>query len=133
MQAAAALGRAASLTGLMRAVPFHAHQRRVYLPTALVQDVAMEMGELFELRPHAGLARAVERLWKCASGHLATARRLAVGLPRRASPVLLQAALTAGHLKALRAAQFDVFAPAVQSVHPLRIVGLLWRAAIARY
>ena len=132
-QVAADLGRATALTGLLRAIPFHARQRRVYLPTAIVDAVAVEMGELFELRPHAGLAKAVERLAGIAAGHLDRARSQARMLPRASAPVMLQAALTTGHLKALRRARFDVFAPAVQTVHPGRVIRLLWPALIARY
>ena len=131
--AASALGRATALTGLLRAIPFHARQRRVYLPTALVESVAVEMGELFELRPHAGLARAVEHLAGVAAGHLRQGRALGRALPRAATPVMLQASLAAGHLAALRRARFDVFAPAVQTAHPLRVLGLVWRAALGRH
>ncbi len=131
--AATALGKASSIAGLLRAIPFHARQRRVYLPTAIVEDVAVEMGELFELRPHAGLAHAVERLTEIADRHLQTARGLATGLPRAAAPVMLQAALTAGHLKTLRRAGFDVFVPAVQEPRPGRVLGLLWRSVLGRY
>jgi len=128
-----ALGKAVALTGLLRAVPFHARQRRVYLPTVVVEAVAVEMGELFELRPHAGLAKAVERLAGVAAGHLETARRIGRRLPRSATPIMLQAVLTAGYLKTLKSAQFDVFAPGVQAAHPLRLINLIWRAALARY
>ncbi len=130
--AAAALGKATAITGLLRAIPFHARQRRVYLPTAVVEEVAVEMGELFELRPHAGLARAVERL-ACAAGlHLEAARAAARLLPRRSAAVMLQATLVAGHLKTLRRSGFDVFDPAVQSAHPARLLSLAWRAALGR-
>jgi len=133
MQGAASLGRATALTGLLRAIPFHARQRRVYLPTALVETVAVEMGELFELRPHAGLARAVEQLTDVANGHLEAARKAGRQLPRKAAPVLLQATLTAGQLAAIRRARFDVFAHHVQMPHPSRLLGLTWRAALGRY
>ena len=132
-QGAASLGRATALTGLLRAIPFHARQRRVYLPTALVEMVAVEMGELFELRPHAGLARAVEELVDVARGHLQAARKTGLLLPRKAAPVLLQATLTAKHLAAIRTARFDVFAHHVQVPHPSRVLGLTWRALLGRY
>lgn len=130
---AAFLGRATALTGLLRAIPFHARHRRVYLPTALVEEVSVQMGELFELRPHAGLARAVERLAAVAARHLDAARQAGKALPRAASPVLLQAVLADGHLRVLCKARYDVFAPSVQTAHPLRVAGLMWRAAIRRY
>ena len=131
--AAVALGKATAITGLLRAIPFHARQRRVYLPTAIVEAVAVEMGEVFELRPHAGLARAVEQLAEVAGKHLSTARMLGARLPRLSAPVMLQATLAAGHLKQLRRSGFDVFSSDVQTTHPLRVIGLLWPALVARY
>ena len=131
--AAAALGKATAITGLLRAIPFHARQRRVYLPTAIVEAVAVEMGEVFELRPHAGLARAVERLAEVAGKHLKAARVQGARLPRLSAPVMLQATLAAGHLKQLRRSRFDVFSSDVQTTHPLRVIRLLWPALIAQY
>lgn len=132
-QAARSLGAATAITGLLRAIPFHARQRRVYLPTAIVESVAVEMGELFELRPHAGLAKAVEQLADVAARRLVAGRLVWKGLPRRALPVMLQAVLTAGHLKRLRIARFDVFAADVQAPpHPSRLIGLAWRALLGR-
>lgn len=130
---ARALGMATALTGLLRAVPFHARQRRVYLPTETVEAVAVEMGELFELRPHAGLAKAVERLAGVAARHLDAARVSGRGLPRSASAVMLQAVQTAGHLKVLRKSGFDVFAPGVQAERPWRVIDLTCRALLGRY
>ncbi len=130
---AGALGKVTAITGLIRAIPFHARQRRTYLPTALVKDVAVEMGELFELRPHAGLARAVERLAEVAGKHLQLARTQGVGLPRMSAPVMLQAILAAGYLDRLRRSNFDVFSSEVQAAHPLRVIKLLWPTLVARY
>ncbi len=124
---------AVALTGLLRAIPFHARQRRVYLPTAVVADVAVEMGELFELRPHAGLARAVERLAAVARRHLDAGRALRRETPRRALPALLPATLADGHLKALARARYDVFDRRVQTAHPLRQIRLIWRALAGGY
>ncbi len=132
-RAASALGTATALTGLLRAIPFHARQRRVYLPTAVVEAVAVEMGDLFELRPHAGLAKAVEHLACVAARHLDAARLSGRGLPRLALPILLQTGLAAGHLKAMRKAGFDVFTPSVQSARPWRVIDLTWQAMLGRY
>ena len=131
--AAVALGKATAITGLLRAIPFHARQRRVYLPTAIVEAVAVEMGEVFELRPHAGLARAVERLAEVAGRHLEAARGLGARLPRLSAPVMLQATLAAGHLRRLRRSEFDVFSSDIQATHPLRVIRLLWPALTGRY
>ena len=132
-EAARPLGIGWALTGLMRAVPLHARQRRVYLPTSVVQEVAVEMGDLFELRPHAGLAKAVERLAACARERLAEARRTARGIDKAARSPLMLATLTNGYLKAIERARFDVFSPRVQTPGPLRQGRLLWASLRGRW
>ena len=47
-EAGQAAGIAWSLTGLLRAVPFHASQRRVYLPADLLREAGMTPGQLIE-------------------------------------------------------------------------------------
>ncbi len=124
------VGIAWSLTGLIRAIPFHARQRRVYLPTEVVEAVAVEMGDVFELRPHAGLAKAVERLSACAQSHLTQGRRR---IEKAARPPLMVATLAKGYLKAIEKAGFNVFAPAVQNPRPMRNAYLIWASLRGRY
>jgi phytoene synthase len=132
-RAAGPAGAAWALAGLMRAVPFHARQRRVYLPTRVVEEVAVDMGELFELRPHAALARAVETVSAAAGARLAEARTHRRAVPRAAVPALLPATLADSHLKTLRRAGHDVFDPRVQMGNPLRQARLTLNAALGRY
>ena len=133
LEAARRVAVASAVTGLLRAVPFHARQRRVYLPTAVVEAVAVELGELFELRPHLGLARAVERLAGRAGDILRGARALRREVPRAAIPALLPAVLTAQHLRAMRRAGHNVFDGRVQRRPPLAVWSLAWHAARGRY
>ena len=132
-EAAEPIGIAWALAGLIRAVPFHARQRRVFLPTSVVEEVAVEMGELFELRPHAGLAKAVERLALVAQRHLSAGRALRAGTPSTAVPALLPAVLAQGHLKTLRRAKYDVFRPAVQRLGVRPQISLMAHGLLARY
>ncbi|NBC34760.1 MAG: squalene/phytoene synthase family protein [Alphaproteobacteria bacterium] len=132
-EAAEKVGTAWALTGLIRAVPFHARQRRVFLPTAVVEEVAADMGELFELRPHAGLAKAVERLAAAARGHLQAGRALGTRVPAAATPALLLAVLAHGHLKTLRRARHDVFDPAVQRLGVRQQLSLMAKGLLGRY
>ena len=132
-RAARPAGVAAALTGLLRAVPFHARMRLVRLPTEVVEAVAVELGALFERKPHAGLAKAVERLAGVARDHLRQARSLARGVPRAALPALLPATLAGMHLTTLARARYDVFDPRVQMGHPWRQARLALRALVGRY
>lgn len=131
--AAEPIGTAYGLIGLMRALPVHARQRRVYLPTKLVEEVAVEMGQLFELKPHEGLRRAVKRIAGRAVEHLRTARAMRGDVPKGARPPLMLGALTDSHLRVLRKADFDVFDPRVGMAHPWRQLALAWRNRRGRY
>lgn len=133
VEAARRVAVVSAVTGLLRAVPFHARQRRVYLPTAVVEAVAVELGDLFELRPHLGLARAVERLAGRASEILRDARALRGEVPRAAIPALLPAVLAAHHLRAMRRTSHNVFDARVQRRPPLAVWSLAWHAARGRY
>lgn len=131
--AAKNLGIAWALTGLIRAVPFHARQRRVYLPTEMVEEVAVEMGDLFELRPHAGLAKAVERLAACARTRLMEAKSTAGRVEKAARPPLMLATLAQGYLTAIEKSNYDVFTHGVQNASPLRQGRLIWASLCGRY
>lgn len=112
--AAGAAGTAYALAGLIRAIPLHAARRQVFLPTALVEQVSVELGDLFELRPHAALARAVERLCEPLEQSIAKA---SVRGPRHQLAARLPATLARVYLKSLRKAGHDPFKPEVQRVH----------------
>jgi len=132
-EAAVPLARAYGLTGLLRAVPFHARQRRVYLPTRVVEEVAARMGDLFELRPHEGLARAVERLADRARDHLAEVRSRRRVLSRPALVVFRQATLAGIYLGRLARAGHDTFDARVQNPPPWRQAKLALLALSGRY
>jgi NADH dehydrogenase [ubiquinone] 1 alpha subcomplex assembly factor 6 len=121
------LGLAWALTGLARAVPFHARQKRCYLPADLARRAGLDLAELFELRASPALARVVEELAARAGDHLRAARRLRPVPRRGAAPVLLFAPLAEAHLGRLARAGFDPFDPAVQAERP----GAVWRLARA--
>ncbi|MFQ6018000.1 MAG: phytoene/squalene synthase family protein [Kiloniellaceae bacterium] len=116
--AAAAAGRhvgiAFALAGLLRAVPFDAGRKRLYLPQDLVRKSGLRIGELFELRSSAALNRIAEAIAARASRHLSEARALSAQVPKAAAPALLPAVLAGQGLKALRKSGYDPFDAAVQ-------------------
>jgi phytoene synthase len=132
-RAAMAVGTAWALVGLVRAVPFHARQKRLYLPQEVMTAEGADRGLLFEMKPHDGLRRAVARVAEAAAGHLAEARRLRREVPRTAVPALLSARLADGYLRRLRRAGHDVFSTLVQEPPPLRQADLVLGAVLGRY
>ncbi len=132
-RAAERAGIAYALTGLLRAVPFHATQRRLYLPEDLRQEVGLRPAELFELRSSPALRQVAERIAARAEAHLSAARTAAAGAPAAARPVLLHATLASRALARLRRAGYDPFATAVQHRDPGRAWHLTLASLTRRY
>jgi NADH dehydrogenase [ubiquinone] 1 alpha subcomplex assembly factor 6 len=124
------LGIAWALIGIARAVPFHAAQRRLYLPADLTAKAGLSAGHLFERGSSPALGPVVEALAEEARRRLAAVRRMSARLPRRYHPVFLQATLARGHLRRLEAAGYDPFDAWVQQAPPGRIWGLAGRRLI---
>lgn len=133
--AALAAGRGAgtawALTGLARAVPFHARARRQYLPAAVMAETGARQTDLFELRATPPLAAAVRQVAAAARRHLAAARAERAAVPRRALPALLPAAIAELYLARLDAIGHDVLARATEVSRLRRQIGVL-RAALGR-
>lgn len=128
-QAAQHLGIAWALTGLARAVPFHARQKRTYLPADLMAETGLDLAELFELKTSPELARVIEAIAARAGDHLQAVRGLGNDLPEGARSLTLFTALAESHLSRLRRAGFDPFDPAVRAERP----GAVWRLAWAHW
>ena len=131
--AARDVGIAWALTGVLRAVPFHAGQRRIYLPASLNRAAELDVFQLFEMRSPEPLRSVVAAVAECARNHLETARAAHRDVPRQALPALLPATLADGYLRRLQRAAFDPFVAAVQKPGPLRLVKLAVNAARGRY
>jgi NADH dehydrogenase [ubiquinone] 1 alpha subcomplex assembly factor 6 len=118
-----AVGIAVALAGLLRAVPFHARARRLYLPQALLDRHGVKPADILELRRPAGLPAVVADVAREAERRIEEAERAARGLPRAVLPALMPGSLARLYLKRLAAADHDVFAPRVQEAPP----GRVWR------
>jgi phytoene synthase len=130
-EAARHLGIAWALTGLARAVPFHARQKRLYLPADLCATAGLDRQDLFELRSSPALQCVVEALAARAAEHLAAFRNARP--PRAARPVLLLAPMAARHLALLRRAGHDPFDPRLQTAPTGSAWRLAWAALLRRY
>jgi NADH dehydrogenase [ubiquinone] 1 alpha subcomplex assembly factor 6 len=107
--AARHIGIAWALTGLMRAIPFHLSQRRLYLPDELIGRHGIQRRNLMELRPEPAIASAVEEIAALARDHLEKARALKGDIPQAAIPALLLASLADMHLRRLAKVGYDPF------------------------
>jgi len=109
LPAARDVGTAWALIGLVRAIPFHARAKRVYVPQLLMAGAGVAVDDLLELRPGAGFASVVERICGEAERLMAQAEAALPRPPRAAFPVFLMAVLARRHLGFLKASGFDVF------------------------
>ena len=127
------VGVAWALVGLLRAVPFHARQKRLYLPNDLSDAAGLDRGELFTLRSSPALKRVVGEIAATADGHLRAARRLRRQVPRAALSALLPATLASQALASLARAGYDPFDRGVQARPPGRVWRLAWANLRRRY
>ncbi|QQP91591.1 squalene/phytoene synthase family protein [Skermanella sp. TT6] len=131
--AARHVGIAWALTGLLRAVPFHARGHRLYLPKDVLERHGVSERSLFDLKPPEGLKGVVAEVSGMARTHLEEARALRAQVPRAGYPALLTATLADIYLGVIAKAGNDVFAPRVQMPNPFRQARLAWRAMTGRY
>lgn len=103
-----------AMTGLLRAIPFHAREKRVYIPRDLLQASSAKLSDIFALRPVEGLRPVVEQLAAQAREHLMRARALRLDVPKAAVPALLPLTLADRYLKQLAKVGYDPFDPRVQ-------------------
>lgn len=118
-----------ALTGMLRAVLFHARANRFLLPQDMLAAENLSPHDLQESRNAARIAAVVQRIAALARAHLDKARSLRSTIDRRALPALLPATLADGYLKALARRNFDVFDPrhALQRPAALKLMWNAWR------
>lgn len=127
------IGIAWALTGLLRAVPFHARQRRLYLPRDLLDRTGTAPDRLFEGRAGRALMPIAREIAARARAHLNAARERRSEVPRQATPALLPAVLADLYLDRLARADFDLFAPTTRREASTHVLRLAWATLRGRY
>jgi NADH dehydrogenase [ubiquinone] 1 alpha subcomplex assembly factor 6 len=129
-----AVGIAYALAGLLRALPFHARSKRLYLPRDLCAASGLRIDEeVFELRSSPALSGVVAQVAGAAERHLAEARARQRGVPRAALPALLPAVLAGADLARLKRARYDPFDRRLGRRDPWRGWRLTLAALARRY
>ena len=118
-----------ALTGLLRAVLFHARANRFLMPQDLMARENLNGHDLQEKRNAAKIAAVVEQIALRARAHLEKARGFQKTVDRRALPALLPATLAEQYLKGLARRRYDVFDPrhVLQRPAALRLAWNAWR------
>ena len=108
-------GIAWALTGLLRAIPFHARQRRCYLPADLMAAAGTDSAKLFALKPHGALAVVARHVADRAREHMAEARALRQTVPGKARAAVLPLVLADAYLRRMARNEHDPFADTAMS------------------
>jgi len=121
------LGIAWSLTGLIRAIPFHARARRQYIPADIAAAAGLDETALFALTPGEPLRRAVHDLAAAAHRHLAAAKASGP-VERAARPLMLFAPLARAYLGRLARRGNELMARPLDLSPAAKIARLWWAA-----
>lgn len=131
--AASHVGIAWALVGLIRALPFHAAQRRLYLPLGMLASAGLSPEDVYQGRSTEALHTVLAEVGLVARRHLADARALAPAIPAEARPALLPAVLAGRYLDRLQRRRFDPFGPPVALGPTERPLALALAALRGRY
>jgi len=100
-------GIAYALTGLLRALPFHAAKRRLMLPLEALRAAALSQEQIFSGTMDEKITALIASAAARARGHFDAARKITT--PREHLPALLPATLIPLYLKRLMRAGFNPF------------------------
>lgn len=100
-------GIAYALTGILRAVPFQAARRKLFLPLDVLKAESLDPEDIFAAREIPKLKRVFAAIAERARGHLANARRMAK--PGNALPALMPASTIPLYLKLMTRRDFNPF------------------------
>jgi phytoene synthase len=122
-----------ALTGLLRAVPFHARQHRLYLPADKLEEEHVRVRAIFDLKPDGGFSNVIRGIGEHARRHFLRARQSVRRLPRPARSPALLAELGLLYLNDLEGAGWDPFILERRPERRFAAAVLAWKALIGRY
>lgn len=117
------------LTGLMRALPYHAAHGQVFLPESLLARHGLHSHTILQGTDNADLRAALRDMRERALRELDAFRSEVRGLPRPLRPALLPVALVGANLKRLARMDYNPVREIVQ-LNPLKRYALIWRAFV---
>ncbi len=130
--AARHVGIAWSLTGLMRAVLFHAQVNKMMLPQDLMNAKDLNTQDAFRQKNAEKISEVVREIVDVAKLHLDKAKSIHADVDSRAIPALLVGVLATQYLRGAERRRFDVFDPKYALQRP-SILNLTWSAWRGRY
>ena len=104
-----------ALVGLLRAVVFHARQRRCYLPEDLMKAHGQSVNQLYELKAAEGLSEVAR----------AVAEQVVLDVKPQSSVLKVTQKLAVIYLKQLQSVGYDVFSPKLLQAPAFKVLRLL--------
>ncbi len=126
------VGLAWALTGLLRAVPFHAAQSRLYLPADLVAAAGVAAEDVFAGQAGTALRPVLAAVADEARAHLGHARDQK-GVARAALAALLPATQADDYLRRMAKADYDLNSLPATNGRVRRMASLWWHARRGRF
>ncbi|WP_120496499.1 phytoene/squalene synthase family protein [Kiloniella sp. EL199] len=132
-QACQSMGLAWGILGIIRATPFYAAKKRVYLPQDLITQYGLNTSTLFELKSSPELCAVTKELTGQAKVHLNKARGFSGKIPKLAKSPLLLGILADQYIKKLEANNYNPFDPALHHPKASATWKLMWANIWGRY
>jgi len=126
-------GIAFALTGLLRALPIHASQGRLYLPLELMRKHDVDPHQIFAGEMSEGLRAIINEIADAAKKHLAVSRSGKTHPAKEVLPTLWPASLSDLYLKQITAPSFNPFTDSTELPAFRRQLRLLGRKLTGRF
>ncbi|HTV33732.1 MAG TPA: phytoene/squalene synthase family protein [Methylocella sp.] len=121
-------GIAYSLTGLLRALPWHCARGQLFVPAEIFRKAGLDARVFLEGRNAPTVQGALAELRALARTHLETFHSLLPGLSPRCRPALLPACLCEPYLRQMEKSGYDPFKSVIELAQ-WRRQWILWRTA----
>ena len=128
-----AVGIGYALAGLIRAMPFHAADKRCYIPADLAAGSGLKIEDYEARRTTSALRAAVGEIAAAARRHLSQARAQRAAIPRRAIAAVLPALIAERFLRRLERVGYDPFEPGLALPDPMQSWRLVAAALLNRF
>ncbi len=132
-QACQSMGLAWGILGIIRATPFYAAKKRVYLPQDLIAQYGLNSSTLFELKSSPELCAVTQNLTKQVKAHLSRARSFSGNIPKLAKSPLLLGILADQYVKRLESNNYDPFDAVLHHPRASATWNLMWANIWGRY
>lgn len=121
-------GVAYAITGLLRALPWHARRHQMYLPADLLDRFKVDRNAIFSGRTTPELKACLAEMRQIVRDHLAETRIKIGGLGKGCGPALLPVALVGAYLDRMERPDYDPLNDIIE-IPQWRRQWILWRAS----